>query len=152
MYMTGNSFQHFITNDSQNKLLQSIYSHLENEGIFIFNTRFPILKELAVVDETRQIYIDKRNRKVSNYCTETYNPLTQILKCDSTREILNDKEEVIAVEKDSISLRFVFPQEMERLLKENKFIILNAFGSWDKIPLNVDSSEMVYVCKKISLC
>jgi hypothetical protein len=59
--MTGNSFQHFLTNDSQNKLLRSVYSHLDGEGVFIFNTRFPVLSELAVKEERQEVYVDKRN-------------------------------------------------------------------------------------------
>lgn len=148
IYMTGNSFQHFLTNDSQNKLLQSIYSHLEYDGVFIFNTRFPIIKELSIVEETTQVYIDKRNRKLSEHTAEVYNPLTQILFCKSTREILNNNNETILVENDSISLRYVFPLEMERLLEGNKFKIIDVYGSWDKNPLNEDSTEMIYVCKK----
>jgi SAM-dependent methyltransferase len=56
IYMTGNSFQHFLTNDSQNRLLKSVHAHLVDEGVFIFNTRFPILNELAIIDESKQTY------------------------------------------------------------------------------------------------
>lgn len=149
IYMTGNSFQHFLTNDSQNKLLKSVNTHLVDEGVFIFNTRFPILSELAFIDESKQTYLDKRNRKVNEYEVDSYNPLTQILLSTSKREIYNDKGEVITIEKDSISLRYVFPLEMERLLEQNGFTIVNVFSSWGKAPLTNDSSEMIYVCKKV---
>ncbi|GAB6989306.1 hypothetical protein JCM16418A_13560 [Paenibacillus pini] len=46
IFMVGNSFQHFLTNEAQNKLLQSVNRHLEHQGIFIFNTRFPSMEEL----------------------------------------------------------------------------------------------------------
>lgn len=148
IYMTGNSFQHFLTNDSQNKLLKAVNRHLVDAGVFIFNTRFPILSELAIIDKTKQTYFDKRNRKVNEYEVDSYNPLTQILHSTSTREIFDDKGEVISIEKDSISLRYVFPLEMKRLLEQNGFITVNVFSSWGKAPLNNDSSEMIYVCKK----
>jgi len=130
IYMTGNSFQHFLTNDSQNRLFKSVNTHLVDGGVFIFNTRFPILNELATIDESKHTYFDKRNRT-------------------STREFYNHEDEVISIEKDSISLRYVFPLEMERLIEQNGFSILNVYSSWEKDPLEKDSSEMIYVCKKI---
>ncbi|WP_235318425.1 class I SAM-dependent methyltransferase [Planococcus sp. CAU13] len=147
MYMTGNSFQHFLTNESQNLLLQSVKRHLETNGVFIFNTRFPVLGELAEVDESELIFTDKRSRKVREKNVETYDSLTQILHCTSIREILDGPEKG-TIEQDSISLRYVFPLEMERLLTENGFIIENIYSSWKKDSLSAASSEMIYVCKK----
>jgi len=149
IYMTGNSFQHFLTNDSQNRLFKSVNTHLVDGGVFIFNTRFPILNELATIDESKHTYFDKRNRKVTECEVDTYNPLTQILHSTSTREFYNHDDEVISIEKDSISLRYVFPLEMERLIEQNGFSILNVYSSWEKDSLKKDSSEMIYVCKKI---
>jgi ubiquinone/menaquinone biosynthesis C-methylase UbiE len=150
MYMTGNSFQHFLTNESQDQLLKSAHRHLDENGIFIFGTRFPKLSELLYKEESTQIYIDARNRKVTERTTEEYNPLTQILLCTSTREILNDQGEITSVERDSIALRYVFPKEMERLLQQNGFTILHVYGSWNKDPLGEASNEMIYVCKKVT--
>lgn len=147
IYMTGNSFQHFLTNDSQNQLLESVKTHLSDNGVFVFNTRFPILSELAQVEESTRIYTDKRHRKIREKNTETYHPLTQILHCTSVREILEGSNEN-SIEQDSISLRYVFPLEMERLLTDNGFEVLEAYSSWDKKPLHASSSEMIYVCKK----
>ncbi|WP_240620210.1 class I SAM-dependent methyltransferase [Peribacillus acanthi] len=150
MYMTGNSFQHFLTNDSQNNLLQSIHHHLENAGIFIFGTRYPKLKELAEIDESVQEYTNHRGQKIQETNLEEYNPLTQILHCKSIRKILNEEGKIDEIQHDSISLRYVYPLEMERLLTQNGFKIEHAYGSWDKSPLSDDSHEMIYVCRKIS--
>ncbi|MFS0690164.1 class I SAM-dependent methyltransferase [Sporosarcina sp. 179-K 8C2 HS] len=51
VFMTGNSFQHFLTNEAQDALLQSVRKHLVDEGVFIFDTRNPVLGELSDVDE-----------------------------------------------------------------------------------------------------
>src|SRR5690606_11904733 len=32
IYMVGNSFQHFLTNEDQNQLLRSVHYHLEKDG------------------------------------------------------------------------------------------------------------------------
>ncbi|MDT8861156.1 class I SAM-dependent methyltransferase [Alkalihalobacillus sp. MEB130] len=148
IYTTGNSFQHFLTNESQNQLLQSIHSHLEDEGIFIFGTRFPNLEELMKTNEWSSSYYNKTNQKVIEKHREIYHPLTQILKCLTFKEILNNEGEVISVENERISLRFVFPMEMERLLNENGFSIIQSYGDWEQTPLQESSGEMIYVCKK----
>lgn len=46
-FMVGHGFQHFLTNTDQNKLLTSIHHVLAENGIFIFDTRFPSKEELS---------------------------------------------------------------------------------------------------------
>lgn len=146
IYMTGNSFQHFLTNDSQDKLLQTVYRHLNDGGIFIFGTRFPKLNEFLSQGPLVESYVDQRNRRVTEHICKSYNPLTQVLLSESTREIFT--EQGVFVERDNISLRYVFPQEMERIIQSNGFTVSDAYGSWDKEPLCDSSNEMIYVCKK----
>lgn len=111
--------------------------------------RSPALSVLATIEESKQTYRNKQNRKVIQYEVDTYNPLTQILKSTSTREIYEEDDEVLTIETDSIDLRYVFPMEMERLIQQNGFMVLHTYSSWDKTPLEADSSEMIYVCKKV---
>lgn len=147
IFMTGNSFQHFLTNESQSALLTSIHKHLETNGIFIFGTRFPHLKDL-LGDENESKRFDSRNRMVTERQKEVYDPMAQILHCTSEREIKDGEGSVLAYEKDSISLRYVFPKEMESLLSQNGFRIEAAYGTWDKKPLSGEHPEMIYVCRK----
>lgn len=148
MYMTGNSFQHFLTNESQDNLLQSIYNQLTTGGIFIFGTRFPISSDLISTETPEKNYYDSLNRQVSEYYIEKYEPLEQILHSTSVRKIYNSNNEIIQEESDSILLRYVFPKEMDRILLKNGFKVINKYGTWDKGKLTDESSEMIYVCQK----
>ena len=47
-----------------------------------------------------------------------------------------------------LSLRYVFPQEMEALLHYNGFEIVEVYGDADCSPLTNESSAMIYVRKK----
>ncbi|MEW6403505.1 MAG: class I SAM-dependent methyltransferase, partial [Chloroflexota bacterium] len=47
-----------------------------------------------------------------------------------------------------LSLRYVFPQEMEALLHYNGFEIVELYGDAEMSPLTNESSAMIYVCKK----
>ncbi|KPB03852.1 class I SAM-dependent DNA methyltransferase [Bacillus sp. CHD6a] len=147
MYMSGNSFQHFLTNEVQDALFQSVHQHLEDRGIFIFDTRNPIMDELAKVDEYEERFKHSNGMQVIEYHKETYHPLTQILHCETERRFFKDTN-LDLIEKDKILLRYVFPLEMRRLLNENGFNVLHEYGDWNKSSLTAKSPQMVYVCQK----
>lgn len=83
IYMTGNSFQHFLTNESQDALFISVKRHLNTKGEFIFDTRNPILHELLNVDISEES-IEQNGEITKVISQEVYNPLNQILECTST--------------------------------------------------------------------
>jgi ubiquinone/menaquinone biosynthesis C-methylase UbiE len=146
IFMTGNSFQHFLTNESQDALFHSVKKHLLPNGQFIFDTRNPILAELAVVDEYEERPINKDTQTVIGKNVEEYNHETQILNC-VTETIILENEQVIHTTRDSISLRYVFPLELTRLVEEHGFELLHLYGSWKKEDYKKDSISMVVHCR-----
>ncbi|RAP75162.1 class I SAM-dependent methyltransferase [Paenibacillus montanisoli] len=46
IFTTGNSFQHFLDRESVDGLLRTIYMHLDQNGVFAFETRNPVLSLL----------------------------------------------------------------------------------------------------------
>lgn len=152
IFMVGNSFQHFLSNEDQDGLLESVNRHLEMEGIFIFGTRFPNAEELLSPsgEEYWRTYIDKEtNNKVEVYMISSYDALKQIQHNTTIRKFMNSEEEIIDEVRTNISLRFVFPREMERILGANGFEIMSVYKDWKETPINEESNEMIYVCKKI---
>lgn len=146
-FMTGNSFQHFLTNEAQNALLQSVRKHLVEDGVFIFDTRNPILQELSVLDEYEEKFVDKDGNQVIESSRDKYDHLTQILDCQTNRKVYRDGT-LIAESQDGILLRYSYPQEMNRLLQENGFEIVQVYGDWDENALHARSVSMVYVVKR----
>lgn len=147
MFMTGNSFQHFLTNEVQDALLQSVHRNLEDGGVFIFDTRNPILTELSQIDEYEEQFTHSNGLQVVENHKEIYDEITQVLHCTTERKFFKDNI-LESIEKDSISLRYVFPLEMRRLLNQHGFNILHENGDWRKNPLTKHSIQMVYVCQK----
>jgi ubiquinone/menaquinone biosynthesis C-methylase UbiE len=153
IYSVGNSFQHFLTNDAQDGLLMSVNRHLETKGIFIFGTRFPSAEELfqPSKEEYWKTYIDTETQnKVDVYTICSYDPLNQVQHNTTIRKFKNMHEEVINEVRTSISLRYVFPKEMERILTVHGFEIINVYADWNETPLTEDSYQMIYVCRKIT--
>jgi len=137
IYMTGNSFQHFLTNESQNALLQSVKKHLQPGGEFLFDTRNAILNELSVIDEYEEQTITSNGEKRLTFHHEEYNPVTQILTCRAVHQQGQKSFE------DSILLRYTYPMEMTRLLQQNGFELLHLYGSWQKNDFHAQSPSMI---------
>ena len=146
IFMTGNSFQHFLTNESQGALFESVKRHLQPNGHFIFDTRNPILSELAEVYEHTTQKSDHTEIVQMEMEREEYDPLTQILHCTTVVETVEEGE-VARVEKSAISLRYTYPQELLRLIEAHSFELVALYGDWGKAALTKDSPSMVVHCR-----
>ncbi|MBD8071565.1 class I SAM-dependent DNA methyltransferase [Bacillus sp. PS06] len=152
IYSVGHSFQHFLTNEEQDRLLTSVNNHLEENGIFIFDTRFPSAEELLQprTEEYWRTYMDSETQeKVDVYTISDYDSLQQIQHYITIRKYKNKEGEVIKEKRTNIRLRYVYPKEMERLLYANGFEIVNVYKDWNATPLSYDSNDMIYVCRKL---
>ena len=147
IYMVGNSFQHFLTNEDQDNLLHSVHKHLASDGIFIFGTRFPNKEELLqpAEEEYWRSYTDPSSgQHVDVFTISDYDSLKQIQHYTTIRRAQDGTES-----RTRISLRYVFPQEMQRLAETNGFKILHIYGDWKENPITGESVEMVCVLQKI---
>jgi SAM-dependent methyltransferase len=149
IYMVGNSFQHFLSNEAQNGLLMSVHKHLRDDGIFIFGTRFPSLEELfqPTTEEYWKSY-EKDDQKVDVYTISHYDALHQIQHYETIRKVLDEEGCKVDEIRTNIRLRYVFPKEMERLLDETGFEIIHVYQDWHENPLTVKSQQMIYVLRK----
>lgn len=146
IFMVGNSFQHFHTNLEQDQLLRAVHDHLDENGVFIFNTRFPSGEELLqpAEEEYWRSYTDPSSgEKVNVYTISEYDALKQIQHYTTIRKAQDGSEN-----RTGISLRYVYPQEMQRLAEANGFSILHMFRDWQESPLSNDSLEMICVLQK----
>lgn len=137
VYMTGNSFQHFLSNESQNALFQSVKKHLQPGGEFVFDTRNALLSELSIVDEYDESSVNYKGENLTIHHREEYDPITQILTCRSISKVEH------SIFEDSIRLRYTYPMEMKRLLEQNGFELLHIYGSWNKSDFTKDSPAMI---------
>lgn len=154
IYSVGNSFQHFLSNKDQDELLSSVNKHLEIDGIFIFGTRFPSTEELLQppTEEYWRSYTDSETQHIVDlYTISEYDSLNQIQHYTTIRKYKNSAGEIINTNQTHISLRYVFPKEMERLLQYHGFEILHLYKDWQETPITNDSYEMIVVCKKVAI-
>ncbi|WP_106767046.1 class I SAM-dependent DNA methyltransferase [Paenibacillus faecalis] len=151
IFMVGNSFQHFLTNEAQADLMNSIHRHLVPGGKFIFSIRFPNADKLLIPPEEEfwRSYQDDRGRTVDVYTICRYDAISQVQHCTTIRRTKNEQGIIEKEHKTDIALRFTFPQEIQRLFAETGFDVVHTFGDWQESPLTGNSQSMVYVLKKI---
>ncbi|WP_059171691.1 class I SAM-dependent methyltransferase [Bacillus sp. FJAT-27445] len=151
IYSVGNSFQHFLTNEDQDGLLGSVSRHLEEGGLFVFDTRFPSAEELLQppTEEYWTSYTDgDTGQKVKLSTISHYDGLEQIQYYTTFRKFIQNGA-VVRELKTRVNLRYVYPKEVERLMEKHHFKIMNVFSDWNGSPLQPESYAMVYVCKKV---
>ena len=152
IYTVGNSFQHFLTNEAQDGLLMSVNRHLETDGIFIFGTRFPSAEELFSpnTEEYWKSYVDDDTKNIVDvYTISSYDFLKQIQHNITIRRMKDSVGKVVKELQTNISLRYVFPKEMERIIQGNGFEIVSVYKDWNGTPISDECDQMIYVCKKI---
>jgi len=145
VYMTGNGFQHFLTNEAQNLLFSSVSRNLKKGGVFAFDTRFPGPEEL-MQPETEQYWRtaeETDGSRTNLYTIARYDALTQIQHYMTIRRQENGMEE-----RTHIDLRYTYPQELLRLLEQAGFETEGLYADWQRSPLRADSYSMVCVCRK----
>lgn len=150
IYMVGNAFQHFLTNEAQDKLLQSVGVHLKSGGVFIFNTRFPNAEELLqdAGEEYWRTYTTDDGKQVDIYTISKYDALTQVQDYVIVRKTKRDDHTIENELRTTIQLRYTYPMEMERLLARHGFRVIELYGDWEENPPVDSKPELIYVCQK----
>ena len=158
IFLTGNAFQAFLTNADQEALLQCVYAHLHEKGLFAFEMRNPIFPDsrtpegLFVPLETNaeeqdwSSFIDISGREVRVSRTYVYDHIAQIHHWTTYKRWHEGEEEHTKITRTA--LRYTFPQELAALLHYNGFSIERQYGDWNLEPLTTDSPSIISVCCK----
>ena len=169
IFLTGNTFQAFLTRADQEALLKHARVHLDDEGLFAFETRNPRWADTSGIREpsrpmgeengafafleTRDEeepggnYVDSEGREVHVSRTQIYDHVAQVLTWTGYHRWTEDGQARSKV--GHVSVRFTFPQELEALLHYNGFEVLRQYGDWDLSPLSVTSRSIIAVCRKL---
>jgi SAM-dependent methyltransferase len=164
VFLTGNAFQLFLTNEDQEALLGRGRAHLHEEGLFAFETRNPrwggrgegeedraglfVDLETRAGEEARPSYVDAQGRDVRVFDTRTYDHVAQILHWTTHQRWHEDGRE--RTKTTRIALRYTFPQELAALLDRNGFTLVRQYGDWNGEPLTADSRSIIVVCRRRS--
>lgn len=158
IFLTGNAFQAFLTNADQEALLQRVYTHLHDEGLFAFETRNPIFPhsqspaglfvplETNAEEQEWSSFTDVNGCEVRVSRTYVYDHVAQIHHWTTYKRWHDDGEEHTKITRTA--LRYTFPQELAALLHYNGFSIERQYGDWNLEPLTADSPSIISICCK----
>ncbi|MFC6651935.1 class I SAM-dependent DNA methyltransferase [Paenibacillus rhizoplanae] len=143
IYLTGNAFQAFLSDQDQIGLLATVHKHLQPGGIFAFETRNPKGTELADEEETGWgSFIDKDGNNVKVSGTQCYDASRQIMHWVTIRDWGNKRTT------SRISCRFTDQDVLRSLLTRQGFRIEHQYADWHKTPFTPTASSIISVCRK----
>jgi SAM-dependent methyltransferase len=158
IFLTGNAFQAFVTNAEQEALLQRVRAHLDDQGLFAFEIRNPLLPNtktpvgffvpLETNSEEKHwpSFINADRYEVHVSTTQVYDHVAQVVHLTSYKRWHDGKEEHTKIARTA--LRYTFPQELAALLHYNGLTIIRQYGDWDLEPLTATSPSIISVCCK----
>lgn len=150
IFTTGNSFQHFLDRVSVDELLGSVHRHLDDDGVFAFETRNPTISVLAAdedIEKDAGSWTDHEGYHCSSTYRRSYDHKSQLEHYIFTNRRWKDVSNVVETV-EPFAIRYFFPQELESLLYYNGFLLEEIYGNFDKSPFQADSPLMVCVCRK----
>lgn len=143
IYLTGNAFQAFLSEEDQVALLRTVYKHLEPNGRFVFETRNPLGTDLSDEEETIWgEFTDQDGIKVKVSGTQSYDARNQIMHWVTFRDWGFRKTT------SRIACRFTDNDTLKHLLTRHGFHIESQYSDWDKTPFTPSSSSIISVCRK----
>ena len=147
IFENGSVFMHMLTNADQDAFLARVREHLAPGGRFVVSLFFPHPDALLPVADEQEwfTYEDQRGRTVRVSGIEDYDQVLQVKLETAYRRVTGPGEQEI-LHIAPLSLRYTFPQEMERLLAQAGLKVISRYGGPDRSPLSGDSRFMVFVC------
>ncbi|MFD1888126.1 class I SAM-dependent methyltransferase [Paenibacillus wenxiniae] len=143
IYLTGNAFQAFLSDEDQLALLRTVHQHLQPGGRFIFETRNPAATDLSDEEESPwSTFTDQDGQLVQVSGSQTY---------DASRSIMHWVTYRTWPHKRTISriaCRFTDHDALIELLTSNGFEIQHQYADWDRTPFVPSSDLMIMVCAK----
>ncbi|PYE48052.1 methyltransferase domain-containing protein [Paenibacillus barcinonensis] len=144
IYLTGNAFQAFLSDEDQTALLRTIYKHLEPDGIFAFEMRNPDGTDLSdEEEESWGTFTDMDGATVKVSGTQTYDASKQLMHWVTFRDWGHRQTT------SRIVCRFTDVQTLKQLLDKQGFILEHQYANWDQTSFQPSSPMVISVCKKV---
>ena len=143
VYLTGNAFQAFLSDEDQAALLQTVCKHLAPNGLFVFETRNPAGCDLSNQEESHWgEFIDKDGVTVKVSGTQSYDASKQIMHWVTFRD-WGYKETT-----SRIACRFTDNDALKQLLSRHGLRIENQYSDWNQTLFTPFASSIISVCRK----
>ncbi len=146
--MSGHAFQHLLTDADQQTFLATVNRHLENDGIFAFETRNLAAKNYGDSEDYRywHSFQDERGRWTETLTASQFDANSMI-------DMVRIKRVVQATGEAHFSethLRYNQLDQLNQLLHASGFEVLSQYGDWSKVPVSTEQPEIISICRKVA--
>ena len=150
IFESGSVFQHMLTRHDQEAFLNRVHEHLHDEGLFIVASIFPHPSLFGTVEEEQDWFTERHpdGYEIRVSGTEVYDAMRRV-KVETVYRRWTDNYGRDVVRVAPLSLRYELPEEMEALLRNNGFEVVERYGDYDSSPLTNESRMQIYVCKTL---
>lgn len=148
IFESGAMFQHLLERDDQERMLVCVREHLTADGRFVVTVPIHSTEWMTPVREEQPwfTYTTPTGTEVRVSGTQHYDPVRQV-KVETAYRRWRDANGQEIVKVAPLSLRQTFPAELERLLYDNGFIVLQHYGGFDFRSFDSASSLLICVCR-----
>ena len=149
------AFQHLLEPEQQRRCLERIARQLLPEGRFVFNAFMPNLRYIVKAQElggtfkqVNQATLADESRILRRYVQLTPHPGRQRHQILWKYEICDRFGKVVETHLEEMWLRWFYRWEAEYLLELSGLEIAEAYGGFDKRPLDENAAELIFVCRR----
>lgn len=149
IFESGSVFRHMLTRQDQEAYLVRVREHLEDDGRLVINLFFPKPHHLAGTEGEEEWFTAQHpnGHEIHVSGIDKYDSVRQV-KTETAYRRWTDAHGNEITRVAPLSLRYVFPQEMEALLHYNGFEIAEQYGDVDLNPVTDESRYLIYICQK----
>ena len=142
-----NAVVHNMTQEAQIRCLSLCWQHLLPGGLLAFDTFFPSLQIIGTPQNTRVLEAEiphpSTGLPMRMYDTRSFDRVTQVQHSSNELELLDADGRVQQVHRSEISLRYIYKNEMELLLRAAGFARFEIYGDFDRHPLTCEDDAMI---------
>ena len=148
------AFQHILESTQQRRCLERIAKHLRPDGVYVHNSFNPNLE--YIVNAIKQAgtwkhvneFVDEGGRVVIRYVQLRPDPALQQHAIRWKFEVYDQTGTLQQTLIEDMELRWLYRWEAEYLLELSGLTIAEAYGDFDKRPLDGQANELIYVCRR----
>ena len=142
-----NAFGHNLTQEAQIRCLARCRQHLLPGGLLAFDTFFPSLAIIGTAQNTRVLEGEMPHPSTGlpmrMYDTRSFDRVAQVQHSVNDLELLDADGSVQEVHRSEMSLRYIFKNEMELLLRAAGFGRFEIYGDFERKPLVREDDAMI---------
>lgn len=149
IFESGSVFHHMLTRTDQEAYLARVREHLEDDGRLVINLFFPHPDRLRSSAAEEDWFSVQRSDGCEMQVTgiDQYDEIRQVRTETAYRRWTDaGGQKIVCI--SPLSLRYIFPQELETLLHYNGLEVTERYGDADGSPLTNQSRAMIYICRK----